>query len=140
NDRKPFIIPNSVVQTGTDASGHPIYEENTTPIDVSTYYAYWYHTSNKTNSWEHIILPKDFLKLRDITLSYRLPAAWARKMYAQNVTISLIGRNFLIWVPQENSFIDPESTNLGNDLIGEFGEMATGATNRSYGAAIKVNF
>lgn len=140
NDRKPFIIPNSVVQTGTDANGHPVYAENTTPIEMSTYYAYWYHTSNKSNSWEHIILPKDFLKLRDITLSYRLPASWARKMYAQNVTISLIGRNFLLWVPQENSFIDPESTNLGNDLIGEFGEMATGATTRSYGVALKVGF
>jgi hypothetical protein len=107
---------------------------------MSNYYTYWYHTSNKPHAWEHIILPKDFLKLRDITLSYRLPAAWTKRISAQNVTVSFIGRNILIWVPQENSFIDPEVTNLGNDLIGEFGEMATGATTKSFGVALKVNF
>jgi hypothetical protein len=140
NDRKPFIIPNSVIQTGVDAQGKPIYAENTTPITMANYYAYWYHTSNKAQSWDNIILPKDFLKLRDITLSYRLPAAWAKKISAQNVTISLIGRNILLWVPQKNSFIDPEVTNLGNDLIGEFGEQATSATTKSFGAALKFNF
>ena len=32
NDRRPFIYPNSVVQNGVDASGKPVYVENTTPI------------------------------------------------------------------------------------------------------------
>ena len=140
NDRKPFIIPNSVVQTGVDAQGKPVYAENTTPITMANYYAYWYHTSNKAQSWDNMILPKDFLKLRDVTLSYRLPAAWAKKISAQNVSISVIARNLLLWVPQKNSFIDPEVTNLGNDLIGEFGEQAASATTKSFGASLKVSF
>jgi TonB-linked SusC/RagA family outer membrane protein len=140
NDRRPFIIPNSVVQTGTDAQGKPIYAENTTPIDMDHYYSYWYHSSVDNLSWQQVILPKDFLKLRDITLTYRLPQAWAGKISAQNISISALARNILLWVPRENVFIDPEATNLGNDLTGEFGEQATSPTQKSFGVSLKVNF
>jgi hypothetical protein len=140
NDRRPFIIPNSVVNTGVDAQGKPVYEENTTPIDMTNVNSFWYHSSNGAMHWDRLILPKDFLKLRDITLSYRLPASWSRKINAQSVTFSAIGRNFLLWVPQKNSFIDPEITNLGNDIIGEFGEQGASPTTKSYGVSLKVNF
>ena len=140
NDRRPFIIPNSVVQTGTDAQGKPVYVENTTPVDVTNFNSYFYHTSNSVQSWENTILRKDFLKLRDITLSYRLPVSWARKISASNASISVLARNLLLWVPQENTFIDPEVTNLGNDLVGEFGEQASSATTKSYGVVLRVNF
>jgi hypothetical protein len=140
NDRRPFIIPNSVVETGTDAQGKPMYAENTTPVDMTNLNSYFYHTSNQPHSWESIILPKDFLKLRDITLSYRLPASWAQKISASGATLSILGRNFLLWVPQKNTFIDPEVTNLGNDLIGEFGEQASATTAKSYGVALRINF
>ena len=29
NDRRPFNVPNSVIQTGIDANGKPVYAENT---------------------------------------------------------------------------------------------------------------
>jgi hypothetical protein len=52
----------------------------------------------------------------------------------------LLARNLLIWVPSENTFVDPETTNLGNDILGEFGEMSTAPTQKSFGAVLKVNF
>jgi hypothetical protein len=140
NDRRPFIIPNSVVQTGTDPQGKPIYEENTVPVDMDHFYSYWYHSSVDNLSWDQVILPKDFLKLRDITLTYRLPQRWSSKINAQGVSLSLLARNLLIWVPSENTFVDPETTNLGNDILGEFGEMSTAPTQKSFGAVLKVNF
>ncbi|MGV3528364.1 MAG: SusC/RagA family TonB-linked outer membrane protein [Flavisolibacter sp.] len=140
NDRRPFIIPNSVVQTGVDTEGKPVYQENTAPIDMTNVNSYWYHSSNKAFGYENLILPKDFLKLRDITLTYRFPSAWADAISASNVSLSLVGRNFLLWVPQKNTFIDPEITNMGNDLIGEFGEQAGSPTTCSYGAVLRVNF
>jgi TonB-linked SusC/RagA family outer membrane protein len=140
NDRRPFIIPNSVVQTGTDAQGKPIYAENTVPMTPTTINDYWYHGNNQPHSWEHIILPKDFMKLRDVTLSYRLPVGWANKIKANNIVLSAIARNFILWVPEKNTFIDPEVTNLGNDLTGEFGEQGSGPTTRQYGLSLRVNF
>jgi hypothetical protein len=104
------------------------------------YYSYWYHSSVDNQSWDHVILPKDFIKLRDITLTYRLPKQWAGKINAQGISISALARNLLLWVPSENTFVDPEATNLGNDLIGEFGEQASSPTQKSFGVVVKVNF
>jgi TonB-linked SusC/RagA family outer membrane protein len=140
NDRRPFIIPNSVVQTGTDAQGKPVYAENTVAITPANMDNYWYHSVNQPFSWENIILPKDFMKLRDVTLSYRLPASWANKIKANNLVLTAIARNFILWVPGKNTFIDPEVTNLGNDLIGEFGEQGSSPTTVSYGLSLRVNF
>ena len=38
NSRNPWIVPNTVVQTGTDAQGKPVYEDNTTPLNASNIY------------------------------------------------------------------------------------------------------
>ena len=80
NDRRPFIIPNSVIQTGVDGSGHPVYAENTTPIDELHYDSYWYPTSNLAQSYKDRIIDRSFLKLRDISLSYNFPKKWASKI------------------------------------------------------------
>lgn len=140
NDRRPFIIPNSVVQNGVDVNGKPVYAENTTPIDVTNYNSYYYHTSNKGFSWDNMILPKSFIKLRDVTLTYTLPKSWASKIKAENVSVTLVGRNFLLWTPSKNTFIDPEISDLGNDLISEFGEQAAAPSTKSFGVALKIGF
>jgi len=140
NDRRPFIIPNSVVQTGTDANGKPVYAENTTPVDATNYNSYWYHTTNKGFAYENMILPKSFIKLRDITLSYTLPKAWASKISAQSISLSAIGRNFLIWTPTKNTFVDPEVSDIGNDFLGEFGEVAASPSQTSYGLSLRIGF
>lgn len=140
NDRRPFIIPNSVVQTGVDASGKPVYVENTHPIDITNFNSYWYHTSNKGFSWGSMILPKSFMKIRDITLSYSLPKAWSRTIKAESITLSAIGRNFLIWTPRKNTFIDPEVSDIGNDFLSEFGEVAASPSIKSFGVSLRVGF
>ncbi len=50
------------------------------------------------------------------------------------------GQKLLIVGTSKNTFIDPEVTNLGNDLVGEFGEQASGATSKAYGVSLKINF
>jgi outer membrane receptor protein involved in Fe transport len=140
NDRRPFIIPNSVVETGKDAQGKPIYAENTVPIDMDHYYSYWYHSSVDNLSWDQVILPKDFLKLRDITLTYRLPKTLTDRVKVQNASISLLARNIILYLPEENTFVDPEASNMGNDILSEFGEQAAAPTQRSYGVVLKLNF
>lgn len=140
NDRRPFIIPNSVIQTGVDASGKPIYGENTTPINESSYADYWYPTQNKAGSYHDRIIDKSFFKLRDISLSYSLPKSWASKIRSNGLTIGLYGRNFLLWTPKSNFYIDPEASNLGNDITSELGEFRAAPTSVSYGVSLKAIF
>ncbi|MFA5417626.1 MAG: SusC/RagA family TonB-linked outer membrane protein [Bacteroidales bacterium] len=138
NDRNPFIVPNSVIEID-NGDGTFSYEENTTPIDKSNINEYWNQTTNNSISREHM-LDKTFLKLRELTLTYSLPQSMLASTPFTNLSITAFGRNLLMWTPEENNFIDPESTTYGNDLRGQFGEFAVGPTVRSFGVKLQLSF
>lgn len=140
NDRRPFIIPNSVVQTGVDGQGKPTYEPNTTPILESNYDSYWYPTSNIALTYQQRIVDRSFFKLRDIALAYSLPENWASKIHSNNLSLTVYARNLLLWLPADNPYIDPEASNLGNDLTSQLGEFRAAPTNVQFGVALKASF
>jgi TonB-linked SusC/RagA family outer membrane protein len=139
NDRKPFVVPNSVNEV-LDAEGKVSYVENTTLIDQAHIDDYFYTNSGKALAYQYRLLDKSFLKLRDVTLSYKLPSSLASKLKADNLSVTLYGRNFLLWTPKENVYIDPEASNYGNDLSSEFGEFRTGPTLKQFGIRLNANF
>jgi len=47
-----------------------------------------------------------FVKLREVTLTYNLPAKWMGKTFIRNASVSLIGRNLLLWSGIDH--IDPD--------------------------------
>lgn len=139
NDRKTYIIPNSVNEI-TDDEGNVTYVENATPIASSDISTYWSSGDNTQTVSRNTVLDKTFLKMRDLTLSYNLPQSFAAKLKASNITLTAYGRNLFVWVPASNSFIDPETSTYNNDLDGELGEFAGGPTTRSYGLSLKASF
>ncbi len=65
NGRQDFIIPNSVYQTGTSASGAPIYSPNTNIITRGNGWAQWsYSTFSSTQSL--YMTSAAFWKLREV--------------------------------------------------------------------------
>lgn len=134
NNRQPFVVPNSVrYEKGK-------YVENDIPIRWSTTYGYYNNAANYT-MYKRWILKKDYLKLRELVLSYEFPARLLGKTkFVKGVTVSAIGRNLLMWTPKENNYVDPEASNYGNDLYSEFGEFAAAPTNRVFGGGIKITF
>jgi hypothetical protein len=139
NDRNPFVVPNSVVQTGTNGDGTPIYSENLVPVDVNDIYTYWQPNTNPGIERTHFF-DRTYLKLREVTLGYNLPTSIVGRTPFSGVNISLVGRNLLLWTPEENRLIDPETTTFGNDIGGDFGEYGGGPTVRSLGASLRVSF
>ena len=139
NDRKPFIIPNSVLEV-TDAAGNVSYVENNIPIAETEIDDYYYHSSNKALAYYNRIIDKSFIKLRDVTLTYALPKSVASKIRAQRASLAVFGRNLWTWLPEQNRSIDPEVSNFGNDLRSEFGEFRTGPSTRNFGASLRVSF
>ena len=139
NDRRPYIFPNSV-NAVTDDAGKTTYVENTTVITESNFDDRYYTNLGKAIAYNDRILDKSFLKLRDITLSYRLPKSVGTKIGASDLSLTLYGRNILLWTPKSNIYIDPEASNFGNDLTSEFGEFRTGPTLRSYGLSLRASF
>jgi hypothetical protein len=139
NDRRTFIIPNSVVQVNNPGGGVS-FVENTTPITEGNVNALYYTNNGKAIAYQNRILDKTFLKVRDITLSYSLPKSIAQKIRADRATLTVYGRNLITWLPRENRTIDPEVSNFGNDLTSEFGEFRTGPSVRNVGISLNLTF
>lgn len=67
--------------------------------------------SSKTYLWYSAdinVIKGDYIKLRDITLTYDLPKSWLRKVHIRNVVLKAQARN-LWWWAANDSGIDPEA-------------------------------
>jgi hypothetical protein len=131
NDRRPFIEPNSVIPDGDG------FRENDIPVDMSNISNYWNDNNNPAMERRHI-LDRTYFKVREVVLSYTVPASLVSKTPFNNISASVLGRNLWLWTPAENGMVDPEATQFGNDLAGEFGEFAAGPSARSIGFSLKL--
>ncbi len=138
NNREPFIIPNSVVEIGEDADGEPIYAENTKPIDATNLVNFWGNGGIEIDGAS--LIDRSFVKLREVVLSYNLPATVLEKTPFERLDISVIGRNLLLFTPACQTYIDPEMTTFGNDLLADFGEYGAQPTTRSIVFNLRVTF
>lgn len=140
NDRRTFIVPNSVVEVRNAQGQVTGYAENTNPITENNFFAYYYTDLGKATSYADRIIDKTFIKVREITLSYALPKTVAARIGADRAVITAYGRNLLTWLPKENRVIDPEVSNYGNDLSSEFGEFRSGPSTRNAGLSLNITF
>ncbi len=142
NDRQPFIVPNSVMQTGVDANDNPIYVENTKPVIATSLggSANSYFDRGALKSGEHEMVDKTFVKLRSLSIAYSLPQKWIQNTPFGDVSFSLVGTNLLLWTPKSNNIIDPELTTYGNDLSAEFGEFGATPSVRTIGFNLSFKF
>lgn len=131
NDREPWIVPGSVTQN-EDGTFSP----NITPIDREHQDDYY---SAEANDRQNVI-SKSFVKLREVIVSYDLPSKYLKGTYLKGFTFSLIGRNLLLWTPESNQYIDPETSTFGTDIEGQFGEFSANPSTRSIGFSLKANF
>lgn len=129
NDRQPFVIPNSTIQN-PDGTFSP-----NTEIKVANAQTYW--TQQRSNA--DALIDASYVKLREVTLSYQLPASVIRKTPFSNLQVSLTGRNLFLWTPKENTYIDPEASSFGNGNVQgyEFGSLPS---LRTLGANLRITF
>lgn len=135
NARQPFLVPNSVKQLSSGG-----YAENDIPIMTTSVNNYWNYSTNNKGLESNCVLPKTYVKVREVTLTYAMPKKWFAKTPIKDAQISLIGRNLLMWTPAKNNFVDPDQSNYGNDVLSNFGEFSSAPTVRNLGASLKLNF
>jgi TonB-linked SusC/RagA family outer membrane protein len=105
NDRVPFVAPNSVYM-GT--GGNAGYHSNTTPTGA---FNYWYAVSTIPS---YQIITSSFVKLREISLTYSIPARMLSKSKAiKAISVKAFASNVWLWTPKSNTIGDPEVSSSG---------------------------
>ena len=139
NDRRPFIIPGSVV-----ANADGSYSPNTTPIYVSDGGLQNYYDTGYGNAGLAYLLDRSFTKLRNLSISWSLPYKWVKACCLQGIDITVYGNNLFMWTAKGNYYIDPETSTISagsyGDMATQFGELYTNPSNRTIGLNLKVTF
>lgn len=140
NQRRPFVIPNSVY---ADANGD--YVENTTPIYLTNdSYQKYYDSYGYGHMGEAYLIDRSFAKLRNISITYNVPKRWIRSLSLSNVAVTAFCNNVFTWTAADNTFIDPEATTVSQstygDLATQFGELYANPSCRVFGCNLNIKF
>jgi TonB-linked SusC/RagA family outer membrane protein len=131
NDRKPFVITNSVNEV-VDADGNVTgYVPNTTQTLIDALLFDGNYAKN--------VLDGSYLKLREITLSYNLPRSLVSKAKLSSASIGLFARNLKTWLSDDNTFADPEVNGPGLSTGNATGiETTQTPPSRSFGVSLNI--
>lgn len=129
--REEGVIGKGVVNVGTKEN--PSYVPNTVMVPAKTLYAY----NNPRSYHEAAIFDGSYIKLREVTLGYNLPAGLLSRIRVKSAKVSLVGRNVLMLF-RNNPHIDPEVDRFGSNQQGfAYGELPS---SRSLGANLSLSF
>ena len=96
------VVIDGVMNIGTEEE--PVWVENNVSIPFSDFL----YTTNEYYNDESMIFDASYIKLKELSLNYRIPSSISRKVGVQNARIGVVGRNVALFyanVPH----IDPET-------------------------------
>jgi hypothetical protein len=145
NGRRAFIFPNSVI---ADPANPGKYIPNTN-VYTQLYGRLFWNSDLNTSVISNYLADGSFWKLREVAINYDMPLA---KMFGTKFTntvkaasITLSGRNLLMWLPDSNQWTDPEFQ--GGNGNSSYTGNATGRSTafnfpptRTFGATLSVRF
>jgi hypothetical protein len=138
NGRQDFIIPNSVINTGTAAN--PVYVPNTTTVTNGNAFLAWAQ-STFYQTQALYTCSAAFWKLREVSLTYDIPVKNILGGAIKGAQIGLVGRNLLMFVPKTNIWTDPEFNDQSgtSNALGYTTVYQTPPT-RVWGFSVKLTF
>jgi TonB-linked SusC/RagA family outer membrane protein len=120
-----YLYPNTVYADGT---------KNTTYIPANDFYGAWDYDYCPT---KNNVYDASYVKLREVSFGYNLPAKLLAKTPVARVNISIVGRN--LWIIHKNiPYYDPELSVSAGNIQG----IADGAypSTRTYGFNLTIGF
>lgn len=141
DERDDVVVFDGVVNTGT--ADEPVYVENNTPVSLADP-----TSTNGQNDYYRVrygfggigemnIFDASWVRLRELTVAYSLPASLYKNTGIGAVDLSISGRN--LWLSTDFPGIDPE-TNLSGDSNGYGLDYFNNPNTKSYNATVKISF
>ncbi len=132
NGRKPFVFPNSVIQTPTG------YIPNTNLTTSNGNYNFWVNGAY-SQAGSTFVTSGTFWKLREASLNFDL-TKWAKKTkLIKKASFAIVGRNLILWRPKSNNWTDPEFSNSPSNSVGVSDDDQLFPT-RIFGASLNITF
>ena len=127
NGQSTRVYQDGIMVEGVTESG----SKNEEVVSAEKYYHRIYSIA------EANVYDASYVKLREVTLSYRLPRLWTQKLHLQEASVTLTGRN--LWTIYKSvPNIDPESALTTGNAQGV--EAYSLPTTRSFGVNLSVKF
>ena len=120
----------------------PTGEKNTNIIPQARYYNSTYNWGGPqygSSRYELYVNKNNYLKVREVALSYRIPTAAAKKMGVKNLMVSVYGRN-LFYIYRSIKDIDSEQTTAGSRWLQNVSNAGGNPSSRSMGVMLRASF
>jgi TonB-dependent starch-binding outer membrane protein SusC len=96
-------------------------------------------TRNDSRGVSQYVFDGSFVKLRELSLSYELPAAFSGRMFRAGASrIEFGGRNLVTWSSYPG--VDPEASNFGNQPISRFIDLAPFPPSRTFYLTLSASY
>jgi TonB-linked SusC/RagA family outer membrane protein len=122
------------IDDGVLANSDGSFRPNDVPVESMQ--QFWSHYANASNT-EGQIFGASYVKLREIRLSYTLPASLVERTPFGSISAGFEGRNLLL-IHSEVPHIDPELNFFGSVLTGSGVEWKSAPTARSFGFNLRL--
>jgi hypothetical protein len=151
------VAKKGVPTTGsTGPNGEPVYQDgilldgvladgskNTNVASASNYFWTVYNWGGPQYSpntrYELYVNKNSYIKFREVTLTYRMPASFAKKIGARSLQISAFGRN-LFYLYRTIKNMDAEQTTAGSRWTQTLNNIGTNPSTRTFGVSLRAGF
>jgi hypothetical protein len=85
------------------------------------------------------VLDASYVKLREVSLTYKLPKSVLKSSFFGDLTVGIFGNNLALWTPSQNKYVDPEINSAGATNLQGF-DFTAQPSQRNYGFNISASF
>lgn len=132
------VYNDGMLMNGALANG----EANTNVISQATYYNSTYNWGGPQYSsarYELYVKENTYIKMRELSLGYRLPARLTNKIGTQNMTLSVFGRN-LFFLYRTIKDLDAEQTTVSTRWSDNINNAGSNPSFRTAGVMLRASF
>lgn len=132
------LYRDGMLMNGVTADG----ATNTNVISQAGYYNMTYNWGGpqySSSRYELYIQKNDYVKLREVSLAFNVPASYAKKIGATKLSFSFFGRN-LFYIYRTLKDMDAEATTAGSRWDKNVNNAGLTPSTRSYGVMLRASF